>query len=142
MAEHLVNPVLITREYEVSFTPTGGSKMIIDHGSFSLPGTEAGSVTSYTTDEKTYGAGTAAAGYSPLTIETIVDSTWDTWMDYSMQAKPGVLAITPKSGAQSAWAGASYNAQVNGCSEAQFGINDPNIPVYTITFAINSKVTN
>ena len=141
MAAHLTNPALITREYEVAFTPTGGSKMIIDHGTFSLPGTEAGSVTSYTTDEATYSASTAAAGFSACTVETIVDDNWATWMDYSMQAKPGVLTITPKTGAQSAWEGASYNAQVNGCSEAQFGINDPNIPVYTISFAINSKIS-
>ena len=142
MASHLSNPVVITRELKLTFTPTGAaSGIVIDHGSFNLPGTEPGTEYTYTTDEETLRGSSQAAGYTSINVETPVDANWSTWTDYSLEAKGGILDIEAKNGATTVFTKQSYNVQVNACSEAEFGINDPNIPVYQITFAVNSKVT-
>ena len=137
MASHLVNPKVITRDWSITFQPLpSGTPIIIDHGQFTLPGTEAGTEYSYTTDEETLKGISSAAGYTQLQIETVVDDNYQTFVDWGKEAKAGTMTIAPKAGttATGTW---SLSGQIGNSEGATFGINSPNIPVYTLNFSVN-----
>ena len=140
MSSHLQNPVTRPSDFAVIWTPLSGVATIIDRGQLNLPGTEEAQEYSYTTDEETLKEVSQQAGYGQISLETVFD---DRYLDFQGQALSGIhgtLVVSGKPGTAYASKKWGYNAAMKQVAEIPFNSNNPDIPVYTISWATLSVI--
>lgn len=135
MASHLSNPVTRPSDYAVIWTPISGSPITIDRGSLNLPGTEEAQEYSYTTDEETLKEVSQQAGYSQITLETVLDDNWGTFVGQALSGIHGTLVVSGKPGTTAAGKSWSFDAAMKQVTEPSMQSNNPEIPIYNISWA-------
>lgn len=135
MASHLINAKKRVNDWKFTWT-TATSSYIIDRGAANLPGTGEAEEYSYATDEEVLRESINTAGYTNISLETVLDDRYNDFLDQSLHVTSGLLTIEPKAGTQvsGTWKWLCNLSQV---TEPSFKQNE--IPIYNIVFSVLGK---
>ena len=138
----LTNVITRASKYKVTWTPQGGSAIVLERGSVTLPGVDEATTYDYTTDIDTYTDVDSGSAFTNISLTTILSEDtsagYSKWIEWAKAAKDGTLAFAPKEVSEGALS-VTFNVTCNSVSEIT--MESGAIPTITVGFAVKSIVT-